>query len=357
MGFKKFIAVKSVSYFTVLIATVSILYLATFKIIQQVITSSAAAQAQEYKRSLLQSGATRGMSAEQLQNAINSYTRGYLSQFGFNQSPVLRYFVQLANLLSFKFGDAYNITWNGSKNVGVIISGYLPNTILLFTTATLILIALGTIIGLLAAKSAGSVWDRIVPLVAVVHSSLPAWWLGLLLVAALAYYYPIFPAVGMVTPALVHPHNVAGDFLYFGSILSHMTLPLLSLLIVGVGGFAYIIRSLVISTMGEDFVLTARARGIPESRVLFRHIFRTASPAIATQSILAVAGSFAGALTTEIVFSWPGVGLLTYTAIFSNDLPVIVGIVFVLTIVLLIGLFMGELVYGVLDPRIRYSND
>lgn len=357
MGFKQFIVVKSASYVSVLIATVSILYLATYSVIQTVIISSAAAQAAEYKRGLFTSGAAKGMTAAQLQNAVNSYTTSYLAQFGFNQSPILRYFIQIANLLSFKFGDAYNITWNGSRNVGVIISGYLPNTILLFTTATLVLIALGTMIGLLAAKSAGSVWDRIVPIIAVVHSSLPAWWLGFLLIAAFAYLYPIFPASGMVTPGLSNPQSVTGDFLYFGSVLSHMTLPLLSLLIVGVGGFAYIIRSLVISTMGEDFVLTGRARGISESRLLFRHIFRTASPAIATQAILAVAGSFAGALTTEIVFSWPGVGLLTYTAIFSNDLPVVVGIVFVLTIVLLIGLFMGELVYGILDPRIRYSND
>lgn len=358
MGFKRFIAIKSASYFSVLIATVSILYLATFHIIQAVIISSAQAQATQYQKGLELSGAARSMTPAQLSEAVKAYATNYLAQFGFSSPPYLRFILQIGDLLSFKFGDAYYITWGGSRNVGVIIAAYLPNTILLFTTATLILIAAGTIIGLLAAKSAGSVWDRIVPIVAVVHSSLPAWWLGFLLVAAFAYIYPIFPAEGMVSPAVASPHTLIGYFLYLDSLLSHMTLPLLSILIVGIGGFAYIIRSLVISTMGEDFVLTARARGISESRLLFRHIFRTASPAIATQAILAVAGSFAGALVTEIVFSWPGIGLLTYTAIFTGpDLPVIIGITFVLTIVLLIGLFLGEMVYGILDPRIRVSND
>src|SRR5579884_581835 len=136
-------------------------------------------------------------------------------------------------------------------------------------------------------------------------------WLGFLLIAALGYGLNVLPAYGMTSvPPPKH------WFFYDINVAQHMILPMLAFLIVGIGGFAYVVRSLVISTMGEDFVLTARARGIPESRVLFRHVFRTASPAITTQAILAVTASFAGALTTEIVFNWPGVGLLTYIAIF-----------------------------------------
>ena len=105
--------------------------------------------------------------------------------------------------------------------------------------------------------------------------------------------------------------------------------------------------------MGEDFVTTARARGMTENRVLFRHVLRTASPSIATQSILAVAGSFGGAITTEVVFRWPGIGYLTFAAITANALPVIVGSTFILTVILFLGLYIGEMTYGLLDPRIK----
>src|SRR5262249_40398242 len=135
--------------------------------------------------------------------------------------------------------------------------------------------------------------------------------------------------------------------------LAHLTLPLLSFFIVNVGGFAYVVRSLVVSTMSEDFVTTARARGMSERRVLFKHVLRTASPSLATQSILAVAGSFGRAITTEVVFRWPGLGLLTFIAITENDLPVIIGSTFILTIILFLGLYIGELTYGLLDPRIK----
>ena len=149
----------------------------------------------------------------------------------------------------------------------------------------------------------------------------------------------------MPPPQGLLPH--LGDFLY------HLTLPLLAFFVVNVGGFGYVIRSLVVSTMGEDFVLTAKARGISGNRILFSHVLRTVSPSIATQAVLAVAGSFGGGLTTEVVFRWPGLGLLTYQAILANDLPIIIASTFILTIILLVGLYIGELMYGVLDPRIR----
>ncbi len=351
MGFGRFVVTKAVSYFLVLMATVSILYLATYSVIQKVITSSAEALAIEYRQNLLKS-THLSLTPAQIQTLTEDYQKSYLSQFAFNQPLPVKFAVQIYRLLTLHFGQSYVLKWNGSQNVNTIIAGYLPNTILLFTTATLILIALGTAIGLLAAKSAGSGWDRVVPIIAVIHSSLPAWWLGFLLIAGLGYDLKLFPTSGIT--AVPTPKGwLAIDL----GVADHMVLPVLSILIVGLGGFAYIVRSLVISTMGEDFVLTARARGLSESRVLFRHVLRAASPAITTQAILAITGSFGGALVTEIVFNWPGIGLLTYMAIFDNDLPVIIGIVFVLTIILLVGLFIGELVYGLLDPRIRVSGD
>jgi peptide/nickel transport system permease protein len=225
---------------------------------------------------------------------------------------------------------------------------YLPNTILLFTTGTLLVVAVGAVLGLLGAKSAGGKLDRSIPIVAVIHSSLPSWWVGFLFIAYFAYSLNVLPSGGI--SSVPPPTGVLPAFADF---LSHLTLPLLSFFIVNVGGFAYVIRSLVISTMGEDFVTTARARGMTERRVIFKHVMRTASPSIATPSILAVACSFGGAIVTEVVFRWPGLGYLTYNAIEQNDLPVIIGSTFVLTIILFLGLYIGEITYGFLDPRIK----
>jgi peptide/nickel transport system permease protein len=347
LGYLSFLVKRSVSYLAALIATISIVYVGTYPEIQKVIIASSNYLAGQYQQSLLRSG--RGLTEAQVQSFVAGFKTNYLSAFGFNQPLPIKYALQVYNLLTFHFGTTFFIDApNGSNQVSAVIAAYLPNTILLFTTGTLLLIVLGTVIGLFAARAAGSIWDRIVPFVAVVHSSLPTWWLGFLLIAGLAYSVAIFPTSGMMSiPAPTNP------LAYVGTLMYHMTLPLIAYLIVNIGGFAYVIRSLVVSTLGEDFVVTAKARGFNESRIVFRHVLRTASPAIATQSILAVATSFGGVLTTEIVFNWPGVGLLTYNSILANDVPIILGITFVLTLVLLVGLYIGDIVYGLLDPRIK----
>ena len=345
MGYGIFVLKKGISYFLVLIATLTILYVFTFPILQEVIAKSINFEVAQFTQELLKH--SHNLNSTQLQLSIQKYKESLISAYGLNQPIIDKYFIQMYNLLRFNFGDAYFLQApSGSRQVSAIIAYYLPNTILLFTTATIIFIIVGTIIGLLSAKS--RFWEKVIAIIAVIHSSIPTWWLGFVLIAALAYSIKIFPPGGMTSvPPPKNPFN------YGISVLYHMALPLITIFIVNVGGFAYIVRSLVASIMKEDFVITAKARGLPDSRILYRHVLRSASPSIATQAILALAGSLGGSLTTEVVFQWPGVGLLTYVAITLDDLPIILGITYVLTIVLLLGLFLGELVYGILDPRIK----
>jgi len=345
MGLGKYILKKSLIYFSALIATMTILYIFTFPILQEIISKSINFQVASFTQTLLKS--SHHLNSTQVQIAVDKYKETLISAYGLNQPIIYKYFIQMYNLLRFNFGDAYFLQApSGSREVSAIIAYYLPNTILLFTTATILFIVAGTIIGLLSAKT--KFWEKVVAVIAIVHSSIPTWWLGFILLAALAYGVRVFPPGGMTSvPPPKNPFDYGIDILY------HMALPIISIFIVNVGGFAYIVRSLVASIMKEDFVITAKARGLPDSRILYRHVLRTASPSIATQSILAIAGSLGGSLTTEVVFEWPGVGLLTYISVLQNDIPVILGITYVLTIVLLIGLFLGELVYGILDPRIK----
>jgi len=345
VGLGKYVLKKALIYFSVLIAAMTILYIFTFPVLQEIIAKSINFQVAGFEQTLLKS--SHHLNITQVNIAVEKYKESLISAYGLNKPIIDRYFIQMYNLLRFNLGDAYFLQApSGSREVSAIIAYYLPNTILLFTTATILFIIAGTIIGLLSAKS--KFWEKVIAVIAVVHSSLPTWWLGFILLAALAYSVKVFPPGGMTS--IPPPKN---PFDYGINVLYHMTLPLIAIFIVNVGGFAYVVRSLVASIMKEDFVITAKARGLPDSRILYRHVLRTASPTIATQAILALAGSLGGSLTTEVVFEWPGVGLLTYVAITLNDLPVILGITYVLTIVLLVGLFLGELVYGLLDPRIK----
>jgi len=347
LGFGKYILKKVLIYFSVLFASMTILYVFTFPILQEVINKSIDYQVLKFKDHLIEANRNNILNATQIQILSEKYKEALISAYGVNQPTIDKYFIQMYNLLHFNFGYAYYLQApSGSKEVSAIIAYYLPNTVLLFTTGTIIFIIVGTIIGLLSAKS--KIWEKIIAIIAVVHSSLPGWWVAFILVAALAYSMRIFPTGGMVS--IPPPKN---PFDYGISVLYHMALPLISMFIVSIGGFSYIVRSLVASTLKEDFVTTAKARGLPDSRILYKHVLRTASPSIATQAILAITGSFGGSLLIEIIFEWPGVGWLTYQAITQNDLPVILGVTYVLTIVLLVGLFLGELAYGLLDPRIR----
>jgi peptide/nickel transport system permease protein len=348
LNFKRFIIVKTISYAVALVATVSILYVGIYPSLQRVIKDQATAEAQQFQQSLVKN-AHGSLTQSQVQTQVAAFKATFLAQFGFGQPLPVKFALQLRNLFTFHFGNSYfTLAPNGSNQVSSIIAAYLPNTIVLFTTGTILVVLAGSIVGLLAARSAGGKLDRSIPFIAVFHSSLPTWWVGFLFIAFFAYTLNVFPSGGINSVPL--PVGVVARF---GDFLDHLALPLAAFFVVNVGGFAYVIRSLVFSTMGEDFVLTAKARGISNNRILFRHVLRTVSPSIATQSILNVAASFAGAITVEVVFRWPGLGLLTYNSILSNDLPVILATTFILTIILLVGLYLGELFYGVLDPRIR----
>lgn len=347
MGYARFLIGKTISYVLALFASVSLLYIGIYPTLQKVIEAQADEAASEFQRNLVKGHSD--LTLAQITTAVATYKANYLSAFGFSQPFPVKFSLQMLNLFEFHLGSAFFLQApDGSKQVTELIVAYLPNTVILFTSGTILVVAVGTILGLLAARSAGGKFDRSIPIIAVIHSSLPVFWIGFVLIAYFAYTLNVLPSGGITS---VPPPT--GFLAQSTDFLAHLTLPLLSFFIVSVGGFAYVVRSLVVSTMGEDFVTTARARGMSERRVIFKHVLRTVSPSIATQTILAVAGSFGGAITLEVVFRWPGLGFLTFAAINQSDLPVIIGSTFILTIILFVGLWLGEVAYSFLDPRIQ----
>jgi len=217
---------------------------------------------------------------------------------------------------------------------------------LLFTTSTILSLIIGLLIGIRAARKPGGILDRLISTIGVASGNLPVWWVGIIVIVFFSYTLRIFPA--RATP-LIPPSDPA----YIPALLYHMTLPLLTITLLGFGGWAYIVRNLVIGIMQEDYITVAMAKGVPERGILYGHVLKSAAPPVITIVILGLGGSLSGALITEAVFDWPGMGRLFYTAIGALDIPIIIGLTYVTTAVYLASIFIIDLLYGIFDPRVK----
>ena len=235
----------------------------------------------------------------------------------------------------------------GEEGVGTIIAECLPRTMLLFTTAIGIDILLGLWLGLKKAQKVGGTLDKVTSIMTMTVYGLPTWWLGMLIIMFFAYILKLFPSGGLhSTPP---PTGIA----YYVDVLYHITLPVFTLVIINFWGGALLIRNIVLGILQEDYIMAARARGLPERKVLYGHVLRTASPPIATMAVLALLASVGGNLIFEGIFSWPGLGNLYWIAIEQNDIPVLMGCLSVTTALYILGLVGLDLIYGYLDPRIK----
>ena len=257
--------------------------------------------------------------------------------------------VTMYKILILDFGRANFLTSDsGSSDIKDILLEKLPRTILLFTTATLIISVIGIYLGALAGSKAGSKIDRLTSTFAVISSSFPVWWIGMIMIFLFAFVYQIFPA--RATP-LIPPSDPG----YIAALLYHMTLPLITLVLIGFGSWAFLVRNFMIGIMQEDFITAKKTMGISQKKIIYSHALKNAAPPILTILALSLSGSLGGAIITEAVFDWPGMGRLYFEAITVMDLPVIIGATYVLTVFFLISIFVADLLYGYFDPRVKTS--
>ena len=250
-------------------------------------------------------------------------------------------------LLILDFGHATFLTSDsGSSAVSDILLEKIPRTVLLFTTATIIISIIGILLGAFSGSKVGSVTDRITSMFAVISSSFPVWWIGMLMIFLFAFTYQIFPA--RATPTL--PSTDPG---YIGALLYHMALPLITIVLIGFGSWAYLVRNFMVGTMQEDFIIAKKTIGINKKKIIYKHALKNAAPPIITILALSLSGSLGGAIITDAVFDWPGMGRLYFEAISVMDLPVIIGATYVLTVLFLISIFVADLLYGYFDPRVK----
>jgi len=250
-------------------------------------------------------------------------------------------------ILILDFGNATILTSDsGSSNVGDILLEKIPRTVLLFTTATIIISIIGIFLGALAGSKVGSVIDRITSMFAVVSSSFPDWWIGMLMIFLFAFVYHIFPARATPTILPTEPD-------YIIALLYHMALPLITIVMIGFGAWAYLVRNFMVGTLQEDFITVKKAIGIDKKKIIYKHALKNAAPPIITILALSLSGSLGGAIITEAVFDWPGMGRRYFEAINVMDLPIIIGATYVLTVLFLISILVADLLYGYFDPRVK----
>jgi peptide/nickel transport system permease protein len=288
-------------------------------------------------------------SVEEFENFIQSQIDQRIKVLGLDEpwySPQ-RIGLTMYKILLLDFGHATFLTSDsGSSDVKDIIFEKLPRTILLFTTATIIISVIGIFLGALSGSKVGSIIDRITSSFAIISSSFPVWWIGMLMIFLFAFVYQIFPA--RATPDI--PSSDPG---YVGALLYHMALPLITIVMIGFGSWAYLVRNFMVGIMQEDFILAKKTIGINQKKIIYVHALKNAAPPIVTILALSLSGSLGGAIITEAVFDWPGMGRLYFEAITVMDLPVIIGATYILTIFFLVSIFIADVLYGYFDPRVR----
>lgn len=287
-----------------------------------------------------QMGAGGGVSGASLERVY----RAYIEEFGLNKPMGEQFLIYIGKVVRGDLGTSFA---RSPKTVQDMITEALPWTIALQLPAILIGWTLGNLLGVLAAYKKG-ILDRALFPTFMFTSSMPYYCLSIILLYALAVYWPVFPAGGGYSYAL----SPAWSWEFTKSALEHYWLPFLSLVIVFIGGQALGMRAMSIYELDADYVRFSHSLGVGDNRVI-AYIFRNAVLPQVTGLALSIGSLVSGALITEVVFGYPGIGTLLFTSIRQSDYPVIQGVTLMIMMAVLLANFMVDIAYGYIDPRIR----
>jgi peptide/nickel transport system permease protein len=269
-------------------------------------------------------------------------------RLGYDRPFLERSLIYLKNALTLDLGRAlFMLSDSGSRLVRNIILERLPNTVMLFTTITVLNFFIHLFLGLYLSRHYNSLFDRVVVALSPT-STPPGWFYGIFLILIFYTWLHLLPSGGLVDiPPPPDPLS------YALSVLRHMILPMASWIIANFFLGVYSNRTFFLIFSTEDYVEAAKAKGLPPRLIETRYILRPSLPPILTSFALSVIGSWGGAIITETVFQWPGLGLVTWQAIQYFDSPVLVGIVVIYAYLLVATVFILDLVYALIDPRIK----
>jgi peptide/nickel transport system permease protein len=259
---------------------------------------------------------------------------------GLDQSLPVQYLTYLWQLAHGNFGFSYKL----NQSVASLIVQYLPKTLLLLGLSTALAIIVAIPLGIYQAVRRNKVDDYILTGASFVFYSMPVFWLGIILIVIFSGALHLLPSEG---PQGAY---VTDDFSQLGSLI----LPVITLALVTIASFSRYMRSSTLENMVQDYVRTARAKGASNSRVLFVHVLRNAMIPILTLIGLSVGYIFSGALITEALFNYPGMGYIFWGAALQQDYPIILGVIVVTGFATVLGSLMADVMYAIADPRVRY---
>lgn len=266
------------------------------------------------------------------------------ARYGLDQPFFVQLWRYMSGVLSLDLGYSYFF----ETPVTELVLERLPATLLLVFSAQILAIVTGILLGVMAAKNPNGVLNTLVTFLSLFGFAAPVFWTGILLIIAFVSVFPIFPVGGM------RDVTVEGGWIVQTlDILHHLFLPMITLASIYIALYSRLARAAMQEVLGADYVRTARAKGVPERSVLYKHALRNALGPVITVAGLQFASVISGAVVVEAVFSWPGLGTLALQSILARDTPTIMGILFFSSLVVIVFNILTDIALRLVDPRIK----
>lgn len=263
-------------------------------------------------------------------------------QLGLDQPLSVQY---LRWLYRFAQGD-WGYSFTSKRSVLELVTSRLGNTVYLMGSAMVVAIVIAVPVGIICAVKQYSVIDYLATALAFFGLSMPTFWLGLLLILVFSVSLSVLPVGGMVT--LGQPYSAADR-------LVHLILPCATIAIVTTGIYVRYLRASMLEVLNQNYMLAARAKGLTERQITLRHGFKNAAIPFITIVTLQLPRLFTGAVVTEAIFAWPGMGRLFWDAALARDYPVLMGVITISAMLVMVSNLLADLLYTCIDPRVRYQ--
>ncbi|WP_158966818.1 ABC transporter permease [Chachezhania sediminis] len=265
------------------------------------------------------------------------------AQYGLDRPVLEQLGVYVGKVLTGDLGYSYYF----NTPVTQLLLQRLPATVLLVMSALVVAVVVGTLAGTFSARKPDGMGSHVVTVLSLVGYSAPVFWIGMMLLILFASIWPIFPVSGMYS--MRRPDGIG----YYLDILHHLVLPAVTLATIYIAFYSRLARTSMIEVLGQDYIRTARAKGLPEGKVVWKHGLRNGLIPIVTMVGLQFGQLFAGAVLVEAVFNWPGLGRLAYDSILRRDYTTLLGILLFSAILVMIANALTDIAYRWIDPRMR----
>jgi|TARA_B100001964_G_scaffold243420_1_gene321345 peptide/nickel transport system permease protein len=267
------------------------------------------------------------------------------SNLGLDKPIYLQYLNWISSIAQGDFGVSIGIM--PGKSVADLIKSRILPTLELSISALLLALLVAIPIGVISATRQYSTFDHLATIGAFSGISLPNFWLALMLILVFSVELGWLPSSGLIDPRINNPTIL--DY------LRHLLIPAFVLGTASMGGLVRFIRASMLEVLRQDYILTARAKGLSERRVLYKHALRNALLPLVTIIGMSIPGLLSGAVLVETVTGWPGMGRLAVNAVFARDYPIIMALVMIFSLLVILGNLIADIVYSYVDPRIRYE--